>query len=382
MYERPGIQPEEVFGCALAELTYETLKELVEGHVGSEPLVWEAKGPELVEKKRTQGLRKAVSAFANSVDGGFVLIGVENAGTERQVALKATGAVFPDDEPGRWVSNALGTYQLRPRPWFDVQQIAAPGDEGRQIAVVWVPPIDAPPCIADGAVYERAVGVSAPVQDPNRLAALYQRGEARRGIAKATAEREYAQMHNDASVEVQVGTSGPYACVCVAPLQPAPALQERLFTRETYDAVEQRLKAVGAGGSILAAEVTVTHAQHALNGHLTRRSGRSLAARARIGSTGYVAVAAQGLGGTQTESLLWTWQLACELYAAASGDSADIEHFLMALGADRSEVARIDRGPLTFPAADSSSRAHIEREIERAAGRFAWTPSGAATPST
>jgi hypothetical protein len=374
MNGRPGIQPEEVFGCALAELDYETLRQLVEGHVGSEPLVWEAKGAEMVEKRRTQGLRKAVSAFANSVDGGFVLIGVENAGTERHVALQATGARFPDDEPGRWISNALGTFQLRPRPWFDVRQIAVPGEEGRQIAVVWVPPIDSPPCIADGSVYERVVGVSAPVQDPARLAALYRRGEVRREAAEQIAEREYAQMHNDAT-DTQIGRPGAYACVCIALLQPAPSLRERLFARETYDAVEERLKAVGAGGSMLAPEVTVTHAQHALNGHLTRPSGRSLAARVRIGSAGYVAVAAKGLGSTQPEALLWTWQLACELYGAAADSRNDFEHYLMALTADGSEVARIARGPVTFPTPDGPDRADVEREIERASGRFAWTPN-------
>lgn len=379
MDSRPGIQPEDVFGCALGDLDYERLRGLVEGHVGSEPLVWEAKGAELVGKKRTPALRKAVSAFANSVDGGFILIGVENAGTEREVSLSATGALFPDDEPGRWVSDALGTFQLRPRPWFDVRQIAVPGGAGRRIAVVWVPPIDSPPCIADGSVYERVVGVSAPVQDPNRLAALYERGEARREMARATAEREYVQMHADA-VEIQVGKPGAYACVCIAPLQPAPALRQNLFTRETYDAVEQRLKAVGAGGSILVPDVIVTHAQHALNGQLTRRSGRTLAARARIGSSGYVAVAAQGLGNTQSEALLWTWQLACELYAAAAS-GPDIAHYVTALGADGSEVARIARGPITFPRAETAERADIEREIERAAGRFAWTPSGPAGSS-
>lgn len=374
MEARPGVRPEEVFGCSFAELRYETVRDLVENHVGSEPLLWEAKGADVVEKKRPEVLRKAVSAFANSRDGGFVFLGVEEVGKGRDVALKASGARFPDDEPGRWISTALTTFQLRPRPWFDVQQIAVPGGEGRRIAVVWVPPMAAPPCIADGSVYERVVGVSLPVQDPTRLAAIYQRGQDRHEAARSLAETGQVALGLK-SMEIEVGVPGALARVCIAPLQQSVTLQRRLFTRATYDAVEQRLRDLGATNSPSFADVAVTQSQNSIGGRLRRPQGRPLAALMTIAADGQTAVASKGLGGNSFEALMWTWQLATELYAIAAGSDGPFEHYLAALTSGESgDVARFQLGPLTYPEVGDPTREALEREIERAAGRFAFEP--------
>jgi hypothetical protein len=77
---------------------------------------------------------------------------------------------------------------LRPTPRFVplVWQL----DDDRTAGVVWVDPVDEPPCMtALGQVYERVSGETIPVTDPARLDALYRGGQQARGRAEHFANR-------------------------------------------------------------------------------------------------------------------------------------------------------------------------------------------------
>ena len=149
-----------------------------------EPLLWEAKATKLTGRN----VRRQVCAFANSHDGGYLILGArDNPDKEAPQRWLVEGVSFPD-EPTTWITNVIAdpVGGVRPRPLFDVR--AWPVGAGH-VAVVWVPPISTPPCIANGSVYERLPGESREVTDPLVLADLYRRGDEAHKSAEARAER-------------------------------------------------------------------------------------------------------------------------------------------------------------------------------------------------
>lgn len=148
-----------------------------------EPLQWEAKGAKL----DAHAVRKAACAFANSNDGGYIILGAEEdkAAPLREDRWLLTGLMFPD-EPKVWIATTIHD-GLRPQPKVHVRSF--PLGEQRYVALVWVPPVRDPPCVTRGTVYERLSGKSNPIKDPGRLAALYQRGERAHEIARDRAIR-------------------------------------------------------------------------------------------------------------------------------------------------------------------------------------------------
>lgn len=64
-----------IFGVPLHELTRERLEQFLVD-AGAEPLLWEAKG---ITANRGE-IRRQVCAFANSHDGGYLIIGADESG--------------------------------------------------------------------------------------------------------------------------------------------------------------------------------------------------------------------------------------------------------------------------------------------------------------
>ncbi len=83
-----------IFGPALKDLTVEDLERFL-ADAGPEPLLWEAKG---IEVNRGM-VRRQVCGFANSHDGGYLIIGASAA----DGSWKLDGIGFPDDPP-TWIS--------------------------------------------------------------------------------------------------------------------------------------------------------------------------------------------------------------------------------------------------------------------------------------
>lgn len=171
-----------IFGPSWADLTLDDVRRYLE-QADDEPLLWEAKGTRLDPSE----IRRQVCAFANSHEGGYLILGAEPAGGDDPEARWVLDAVTFPDEPRTWIANVIGdlTAGVRPRPDFDVQPWEAPNGH---VVVVWVTPTSTPPCIANGTVYERLPGKTQTVRDPLRLADLFARGNAAHREAQARAD--------------------------------------------------------------------------------------------------------------------------------------------------------------------------------------------------
>jgi predicted HTH transcriptional regulator len=172
-----------IFGPSLADLTLDDVQSYLD-RSDDEPLLWEAKGT----KPEKGEVRRQVCAFANSHEGGYLILGAERAvGDDGERRWALDGMPFPD-EPRLWLTNVITdlTVGVRPRPDFDVAVIDAPNGH---VAVVAVTPTSTPPGLANGTVYERLPGKTETVRDPQRLADLYARGDAAHSGARAAADQ-------------------------------------------------------------------------------------------------------------------------------------------------------------------------------------------------
>jgi hypothetical protein len=144
-----------------------------------EPLLWEAKGTRLHKSE----VRAQVCGFANSHEGGYLILGTDEA----EDGWRTIGVAF-DSEPTTWLSDVIGDPErgVRPRPDFDIR--AWPTEAGH-VVVMRVRPTSTPPCMANGTVYERLPGKTSPVREPLRLADLFRRGDEVRRYAQAAADR-------------------------------------------------------------------------------------------------------------------------------------------------------------------------------------------------
>jgi predicted HTH transcriptional regulator len=150
-----------------------------------EPLLWEAKG---IEAKAGEVPRQ-VCGFANSHDGGFLIIGAAQNDDE---SWTLDGVEF-NDEPPTWVANVIGNGSVNPYPdGLDTKSWAT--SDGKHVAVVRVPPTPTPPCNANGTVFERVSGRTISVREPLRLAQLFARGDQARTGAQAKADEAARSM--------------------------------------------------------------------------------------------------------------------------------------------------------------------------------------------
>jgi hypothetical protein len=143
-----------------------------------EGLSWEAKGgPEA----RREHVLTALSAFGNSVDGGYLVIGAERR--TRGDPWVVAGSAFRD-EPSLWVTQVASTI-ISP-PAFDVHSFRLA--ERRDVAVVAIAPKPDPPVITpSGVINRRRPGQSPPVRDPAELREIVRGGQAALERAKQQA---------------------------------------------------------------------------------------------------------------------------------------------------------------------------------------------------
>jgi hypothetical protein len=188
---------------------------------GDEGLTWEAKGTIITGRS----VREGVGAFANSILGGYLVLGVSRVG---HGPWKVDGWA-PSDEPRTWVSNVVAS-GLEPQPFFDVKswQLAS----GRWVAAVEVRPVPIPPCItSDGLVFERLPGrKSQHVSDSAGLRRLFDRGEAAERRARETSEAGRSSMEHAPAVgnlcQVIVSVASPSLAPDVSPLVFRQALRD------------------------------------------------------------------------------------------------------------------------------------------------------------
>jgi hypothetical protein len=160
-------------GKELRELELADVESLLDD-AGAEPLHWEAKGIEI----RPGEVRRQICGFANSHDGGFLILGTDVRGGKWQLE----GVEFPDDDAPSWISSVAAGVQPYPEG-LDSRPIKV--TDGRWVVVVWIPPTPTPPCNAHGTVYERVSGKTLSVRESLRLSELFARGDAAR-VSAAT----------------------------------------------------------------------------------------------------------------------------------------------------------------------------------------------------
>lgn len=204
------LAPLTIFGAPWAELRLAHVTAFLR-HADDEPLLWEAKGTEL----QANDVRRQICGFANSHEGGYLILGAECVSREQsEQEWRLTGVRFPD-EPRTWVANVVGDPErgVRPRPDFDVVAWQATGGH---VAVVRVTSSSTPPCITNGTVYERLPGKTQTVHDPLRLADLFSRGDGARKEAQARADRAarivLEDLESDAGVFQRPWADRPAEC--------------------------------------------------------------------------------------------------------------------------------------------------------------------------
>jgi hypothetical protein len=205
-----------LFGVEWDQLELSHVRVFLEG-AEDEPLLWEAKGTKI----DPHHVRKTVGGFANSHDGGYLILGA----SQTEDGWDLGGVEFPD-EPPKWISSVVHD-GLRPAPRVGVHAFKVEQTR-RHVAVVRVLPLDEPPCVSRGTVHERIPGQTLAVKDPQRLAELYSRGDRARKSARERADRA-------STVILELfGEHYPRPCrvaVAVAPLEvPQPSVTTVLFS--------------------------------------------------------------------------------------------------------------------------------------------------------
>lgn len=175
-----------LFGVAWTELQPADVESFLR-EAGEEGVTWEAKSDDARGRLRPDSIRKAACGLANRI-GGYLLIGAR--WSKETTRWELPGIAPPDDEPELWIGKVLRG--LNPTPRFEPKVWRL--DDDRVVAIVWIEPVDAPPCMTpQGQVYERVSGDTLPVRDPALLAALFRRGRQAQARAEKSADAAAAR---------------------------------------------------------------------------------------------------------------------------------------------------------------------------------------------
>ena len=167
------------------------------------------------------------------------------------------GVQFPGSEPQVWIAQVVRDSErgVRPAPDFDVRawQIGA-----GHVAIVRIAPTSTPPCLTNGTVFERVPGQTITVRDPQRLAALFARGDKARADAQARADDAAAELHDaeahahadevakidggDPALALLLVPGSVQFTVAVATTGNRPDIASRLFQQEFADGVWRKLQ--------------------------------------------------------------------------------------------------------------------------------------------
>lgn len=199
LFDYDGRMPPKVFDIDWQHVDYRRLARFLAEQEGEEPLHWEAKADGR-ERLGPHAIRKSVCGFANSHDGGYLIVGAENDGR----AWRIVGLDHPPrGELGSWLDRVIRD-GLRPSPRYEIRVLRRIHPK---VAIVAVEPVAEPPCITNsGSVYVRTAGTTGPVQDPAEMARLFARGEAARASTEVRARRIARDLF-DGAPEMPLGSA-------------------------------------------------------------------------------------------------------------------------------------------------------------------------------
>lgn len=347
----------------------------------TEPLLWEAKGDTLDKHY----VRKTICGFANSVEGGYLILGASERDTG---AWQPDGLPFPEDPPS-WVSKVAHS-GLRPRPDYDVRSWPIPDRDGKRLAVVRVEPIAAPPCVSRGTVYERVSGETIPVKDPLRLAELYQRGR--------QAHRNAQNNANEAALRLILGPSHaehrhpeyPQVALGLAATAYTPDIASRLFTEGFANSIRTIIDSTLLAGHYSGPPLFTQQALQ-IGAHpppdLTSGMTRGWVVRATwTGAVGIYYVWAEDelyhLDSYLPDVIERAWPAALELTKHLGGHGDFYVTIMVAGGRFPGNYTEecvgdlpiVQKGPFFEDPGVETQRRGIERELRRALGEGAWEP--------
>jgi hypothetical protein len=364
-----------VFGVLWKDLRLEHIERFL-AEAGPEPLLWEAKGitPDKGE------IRRQVCGFANSHDGGYLIIGANELGG----TWRLDGAVFPN-EPRSWISSVIGDGGVTPYPdGLDIKAWSV--DDARHVTAVWIPPTPTPPCNTHGTVYERVSGRTISVREPLRLATLFERGDAARRAAERKAHEEAGSILGSGNRVRHYTPDRPQFGLGLAAAGYAHDIGSRLFS-------------TGFERLVIAAIDTLDHGPHVAGGPTLRptvsQDSRLFESEGRDDRLGWSWV------------VRITWHGAVGVYWVPGVDRADIRSIVegpireawavaeqilgglapqgprylqLALAGDRFPhhaagvvPTIVGRGPVGA-SVEESLLASVEREMRRATGEMAYEP--------
>ena len=355
------------FGATWDALSLDTMRKFF-SEAGDEGLTWEAKGTAI----RPGHVIQAASAFGNSLDGGYLVLGASQA--KKGAPWTVDGYEF-SGEPKTWVSSILMSDTVLPRPSFDVE--AWPTDDQRHLTVVSIRPVAVPPVITNhGQVWERLSGLSKQVQDPAQMRELVRRGEQAMAEAKRVAE---GGRHDFMAAPPQ----GRRCPIIVSMASPALIgdVSSVVFRRSAYQAALDVLNGSLAfpaisglrqnrvGGNVDQGAFTIFNAGFQSEAGYGIKVGRhgsvAVGQSAAIVEDGLRAVA------DSADALLRTWKAAADLILAYAGEVPI--HAAVGLGSDKfgwTEMARWTRVPGPW----EDDLAYLTREARRTLGVDEWEP--------
>lgn len=344
-----------------------------------EPLHWEAKGG--TESKKNE-VAKQVCGFANSHDGGFLILGAD-AKLGDAGGWEFGGQAFPD-EPAVWISNIL-QHRLRPLPRTDTNAIRL--KNGRWLVVTHITPDPTPPCIANGVVYERIPGATISVRDPERLARLFAMGDLAKSAALENAHhaaRDAILMAPGFDPARRIPTDAVIASVGVATTGTLPDIGAKLFSENYGARLRDRARSLAMGflGELSPARMSQTSVVAGYHGHDDHDPQGVL--RAHWNGATAVVTAVPGITSSSVDHLFG--EHIHGAIAAAGELAADLGGFgdaylSVLIRAEPVGVApsegfdhlRLDRGPLTLAQLGAPIES-LSREAKRASGRTVFEP--------
>jgi schlafen family protein len=350
------------FGVSWEQLDLESLRTFLADPV-HEGITWEAKGGNV----RREHVLEAVCAFGNSDLGGYLVIGTSQ--DRRDETWTVNGHAFPD-EPGVWIANCLDNGGVDPVPSTDTKSWSI--SQGSRVAVVQIYPVAITPCLtSSGEVWQRLSGKSQRVTDAATLRRLFERGEAARSRAMATAEAGRDDL-------IRASPEGRHLKVVVSIATPSlPAdVSAAVFRRSTVQLVQQTIEGSGqrlGGGT--SSEVS----QHAVTVWSTAPWVDLEGCAIRVGRHGSVAVGFSnpdhdsGLPrvaqGTYSPEQLWTAATTITRELGGYGPAAMAMHLHDPVRGATSIARWTEVRPPTREELQS-----IVREASRADGRPVWEP--------
>ena len=354
--------PPDIFGVPWRQVNREHVAALLASS-RDEALTWEAKadGKEVLGRHE---LTKAACAFANSEDGGYVLIGVAK-GQGRHEIVGLQHAPWGDSDPQKWIDDTISSW-LNPVPRCDVRVL----EGGPFLAVVSVDPVAEPPCLTgSGTAYVRTSTSSRPISEPSDLARLYGRGRAARQRAETSVREGVSLAHALAPGDL------PFAWVGLAPTGLDPNFERALFSQEFMIWARERLVSVIPSQRFASTIFDGQGSRAVWVADGSKESGSWLVAQ----RTGAI-FAGISLGPPGSEQLLElefdrideSWQMAVETAAALRG----VGQVFTVVGAftRNSGPVTVDCWTASLGPMQQEVREAVRQDLKRATGRTAYDP--------